>query len=59
MNLAEIAYAKYTKMCQDYGHHPMTQEAYEKAISHISSTVNNTDAILRNNNRRKDKKDRK
>lgn len=51
------AYASYRKMCERLGHPVMTREAYEKATQAVYSTPVNVDAVLMNNNRRKDRYD--
>jgi len=55
MNHAESAYQSYLYMCRKLGCPVMTQAAYEKAVSGLNPAPNNTDAILRNNNRKKDR----
>lgn len=57
MSKLDAAYAKYLEWLKSVG---MLDEAcdpiqYEKVSSSIPCTDNNTDAILRNNNRKKDK----
>lgn len=49
------AYASYRKMCERLGAPAMTREAYEKATQVVYSTPVNVDAVLMNNNRKKDK----
>lgn len=54
-DLGAEAYESYSRMCEGLGHPIMSREAYEKATANIPSVPNNTDAILRNNNPKKDK----
>lgn len=55
MSNADSAYQSYLFMCRKLGCPVLTQEAYEKAISKISSTENKIDSILRNGRKSKDK----
>jgi hypothetical protein len=57
MRSPEEIYWGYVSWCLKIGVPPMSRPAYEKAIASLNPTPNNTDAILRNNNSRKDKYD--
>lgn len=48
-------YAEYLAWCVANKLPPLNPLQYEKVLRSIPSTPNNTDAILRNNNQRKDK----
>lgn len=56
MSRLDEAYALYLKWCADNNQPALDPLQYEKVTASLPSTPNNIDAILRNNNRKKDKK---
>lgn len=54
MKSPEEIYLAYVNWTLKIGVPPLSRPAYEKAIGTIQSTRNNVDAILRNNNQKKD-----
>lgn len=51
----EEIYWGYVSWCLKIGVPPTSRPAYEKAVAAIPSQETNTNAILRNNNAKKDK----
>jgi hypothetical protein len=56
MSAADDAYQAYMLRCHGLGIQPMNRGEYEKFICNLPNAgPNNTDAILRNNNVKKDR----